>query len=158
MSNVVPFGRRKQDGADSEGETQRRFELQLFIKHPSIDPAEITATVGLEPKIQSRVGDARKTPKGTPLPGVYPDTSWRYGERHYVEKQWFASRVEELVDRLLPHKAFLLSLRESGGRTWIIVEFLGDGYFGDEISLRTLAKLVELGLDFGIEVFAVPQN
>ncbi|MBP0581098.1 hypothetical protein J8I29_17360, partial [Labrys sp. LIt4] len=56
------------------------------------------------------------------------------------------------------HKAFLLSLRESGGRTWIIVEFLGDGYFGDEIPLRTLAKLVELGLDFGIEVFAVPQN
>ncbi|MBP0582924.1 DUF4279 domain-containing protein [Labrys sp. LIt4] len=104
MSNIVPFGGRKQDGADSEGETQRRFELQLFIKHPSIDPAEITAAVGLEPKIQSRVGDARKTPKGAPLPGVYPDTSWRYSERHHVEKQWFASRVEELVDRLLPHK------------------------------------------------------
>ena len=158
MSNVVPFGRKNLGGTDSEAGPQRRFEVQLFIKHPSIDPAEITVAVGLEPKIQSRVGDARRTSKGAPLLGVYPDTSWRYCERHHVEKQWFASRVDELVDRLLPHKAFLHGLRESGGRTWIIVEFLGDGYFGDEIPLGTLAKLVELGLDFGIEVFDVPQN
>lgn len=158
MSNVVPFGRRKLDGTDSEGGSRRRFEVQLFIKHPSIDPAQVTATLGLKPKIQSRVGEARKTPKGMPLPGVYSDTSWRYCERHHVAKQWFASRIDELVDRLLPHKTFLRGLRESGGTTWIIVEFLGDGYFGDEIPLRTLAKLVELGLDFGIEVFAVPQS
>lgn len=158
MSNVVPFGWRNRDGADSEVGSWRGFEVQLFIKHPSIDPAEITTTLGLEPKIQSRVGDARRTPKGVPLPGIYPDTSWRYCERHRVEKQWFASRIDELVDRLLPHKAFLRGLRESGGRTWIIIEFLGDGYFGDEIPLRTLAKLVEFGLDFGIEVFDVPQN
>lgn len=154
----MPFDRRSRVSADSEGGSRRRFEVQIFIKHPSIDPAQITATLGLEPKIQSRVGEARRTPKGTPLPGAYPDTSWRYGERHHVEKQWFASRIDALVDRLLPHKAFLGGLRESGGRTWIIVEFLGDGYFGDEIPLRTLAKLVELGLDFGIEVFAVPQS
>ena len=158
MSNVVPFGRKEQDGGDSEASSYRRFEVQLFIKHPSIDPAEITTAVGLEPKNQHRGGDARRTSKGTPLPGVYPDTSWRYCERHHVEKQWFASRIDKLVDRLLPHKDFLLGLRKSGGKTWIIVEFLGDGYFGDEIPLRTLAKLVELGLDFGIEVFDVPQN
>ncbi|MGN8113926.1 DUF4279 domain-containing protein [Labrys sp. 22185] len=158
MSNVVPFGRRKLGGAGSEGKSQRRFELQLFIKHPSIDPAEITAAIGLEPKFQHRAGDPRTSPKGERLRSLYPNTSWRYSERHHVEKQWFASRVDDLIDRLLPHKALLLSLRESGGKTWIIVEFLGDGYFGDEIPLRTLAKLVELGLDFGIEVFAVPQN
>ncbi|QEN90937.1 DUF4279 domain-containing protein [Labrys sp. KNU-23] len=157
MSNVVPFGRKKQDDENSQQDMQR-FDVQLFIVHPSIEPDEITAAIGLEPTRQHPAGKPRVTPKGTSLPGVYPDTRWRYSERHHVEEQWFASSVEELVDRLLPHKSFLLGLRESGGETCVIVQFLGDGYFGDEVPLRTLAKLVELGLDFGIEVFDVPQN
>lgn len=43
----------------------------------------------------------------------------------------------------------------SAGR---IVQFLGDGYLGDNVPLQTLANMSELQLDFGIECFNVPQS
>ena len=120
-------------------------------------PAEITAALGLEAKIAHRVGDPRKTPKGTPLSGNYPDTRWRYDVRHETKDQHFADKVAALVDRLEPHKAFLGSLRATGGRATVIVQFL-DGYFRDQISQRTLSKLADLQLDLDIECFEKPQS
>jgi Domain of unknown function (DUF4279) len=158
MTNVVPFKRRSSGGSSSDEGSQRRFDVQLFIIHPSLDPSTISAELGLEPTVQHRVGGARKTPKGTSLPGNYPDTRWRYSERHHVREQWFVGRIDELLERLMPHKAFLLDLRTDGGTAYLIVQFLGDGYFGDALSRQTLVKMVELGLDFGIEVYEVPQS
>ncbi len=40
----------------------------------------------------------------------------------------------------------------------VIVQFLGDGYFSDNVPLGTLSKMAELQLDFGIECFSVPQS
>jgi hypothetical protein len=126
--------------------------------HPTIDPAAITAALGLEGHFVHPVGGQRKTPKGTLLSGKYKDTRWRHSIRHDVRDQWFAAAVVRFVDRLAPHKAFLHDLRSTGGRAMIIVRFLGDGYFGDEISRDALAQLVDLELDLGIECFSVPQT
>jgi hypothetical protein len=35
----------------------------------------------------------------------------------------------------------------------LIVQFLGDGFLGEDIPHKTLAAIVELGLDLGIECF-----
>lgn len=144
--------------SNSEEGSQRRFDVELFIVHPTLDPAEITAALGLQARIEHRVGEPRKTPKGTPLPGSYQDTRWRHSVRYDVKDQWFAGRLTNLVDQLTAHKAFLANLRSTGGRASVIVQFLGDGYFGDEVPHETLAKLVELGLDLGIECFSDPQS
>ncbi len=40
----------------------------------------------------------------------------------------------------------------------VIVQFLGDGYFSDNVLLGRLSKMAELQLDFGIECFSVPQS
>jgi hypothetical protein len=147
-----------QHTTDSTKGTSRRFDVELFIVHPTMDPAEITTALGLEGHFVHPVGAQRKTPSGMLLPGKYKDTRWRHSIRHHVEEQWFAAAVGEFVERLLPHKAFLHHLRSTGGRAMLIVQFLGDGYFGDEIGRPTLAKLVELELDFGIECFSTPQS
>jgi len=63
-----------------------------------------------------------------------------------------------LVNSLTPHKAFLHHLRTTGGSAEIIVQFLGDGYFGDSVPSRTLEMMTDLQLDFGIECFTVPQS
>ncbi len=136
----------------------RRFDVQLFIVHPSLDPAEISAALRLEPMVTHRVGDRRATPRGTPLPGTYPDTRWRYSVRHQVTDQWFVDGLGELLALIVPHKAFLDQLRASGGRAGLIIQFLGDGYFGDTVPHEVLSKLAELGLDLGIECFTVPQS
>lgn len=143
---------------EPEDGSQRRFDVELFVVHPTLDPADITAAFGLEAHFVHPVGQPRRTPKGTPLPGTCPDTRWRHSVRHSVEDQWFADRLADLVDRLVAKKAFLAELKSTGGRASVIVQFLGDGYFGDEISVETLAKLAELGLDLGIECFSVPQS
>src|SRR5712691_4231879 len=148
----------RQEASGSEEGALRRFDVELFIVHPSLKPAEITETLGMEAQPAHRVGDRRRTPKGTTLPGNYRDTRWRHSIRYDVEDQWFAETVAEFVDRLQPHKPFIRHLRSTGGRASVIIQFFGDGYFGDEISRETLAKLADLDLDFAIECFSIPQS
>jgi Domain of unknown function (DUF4279) len=147
----------EQNNPDLE-DTQRRFDVELFIVHPSLDPEEISRVLGLEGHFSHRVGEPRKTPRGTLLSGVHPDTRWRHSVRHTVAEQWFASAVVDFVGRLEPHREFLASLRETGGSATVIIQFLGDGYLADSIPLTTLVKLGELGLSLGIECFIVRQN
>jgi Domain of unknown function (DUF4279) len=140
-----------------EGGTPRRFDLELFIVHPTLNPAEISAALGLEARRAHRVGDRRKTPKGTLLPGNYPDTRWRHCVRCSVTDQWYAAEVTRLVDSLEPHKAFFANLKSTGGRASVVIQFLGDGYLADEIPHATLAKLVDLELALAIECYVDPQ-
>lgn len=139
-------------------ETSKRYRIELFIIHPTLDPTQITAILGLDARYIHRVGDQRKTPDGRPLSGTYPDTRWRYGRRFETSDQWFAGKLAELINYLEPHKEFLTKVRATGGRSCIIVMLLGDGYLGDEIPQDLMKKMVELKLDFGIECFTVPQS
>ena len=132
----------------------RRFDVELFIVHPTLDPAEISAALGLEAQGVHRVGDRRRTLKGTLLEGNYPDTRWRHSVRYEARAQHFRDKVAALVDELTPHRAFLADLRATGGRATVIVQFL-DGYFGDAIPAETLAKLADLQLELGIESYEV---
>jgi hypothetical protein len=149
----------QQETADLDEGTRKRFDLDLFIVHPTLDPAEITAALGLAGHFMHRVGDQRRTPTGTPLPGKYRDTRWRHCIRYEINNQWFAGALTTLMNQLVPHKAFFGSLRSTGGRACVIIKFLGDdGYFGDQISADVLARLVDLDLGLGIECYSVPQS
>jgi hypothetical protein len=144
--------------AQVEDGASRRFKVELLIVHPTMDPAEIAAALGLEGHFTQRVGDQRKTPKGTLLPGKYRDTRWRHCVRHAIKDQWFAEAVTQFVDRLAPHRAFLRDLRSTGGKAHVNLEFLGDGYFSDAIPRDVLSKLVDLELDLGLASYEVPQT
>lgn len=136
----------------------RRFLVELFIKHPMIAPSEITSALGLEAHVAHMVGDCCLTPKGNTGPGGYPDTRWRRSVQYIAADQWFVGEVEALVNLLEPNKAFLHYLLDTGGSAELIVQFLGDGYFGDTLPTPLLTKIVELRLGLGLEVFTVPQN
>jgi len=136
----------------------KRFHVELFIVHPTLDPTEISTALGLEAHFAHRVGDPRKTSKGQPLAGNYKDTRWRHCMECSTKDQWFAAEVTSLLDRLEPHKAFFANLRQTGGEASLIVQFLGDGYLSDEIPHAALVKLVALGLGLGIECFVDPQS
>jgi len=41
-----------------------------------VDPADITATLGIKPIRCWRAGEPRCTPKGNPLEGTWPQTFW----------------------------------------------------------------------------------
>jgi hypothetical protein len=146
------------EDTDVDEGPSRRVDVDLFIVHPTMSPAEITAALGIEAHIVHPVGEPRKTPRGTLLQGKYRDTRWRHSIRHELRNQWFADKIDALVNSLAPHKAFLSRVRATGGSAQIIVQFLGDGYLGDSVPLQTLATMAELQLDLGIECFTVPQS
>jgi hypothetical protein len=79
-----------------------RFDVELFIVHPTIDPLELTRTLGLEAHFVHPVGDQRKTPEGTLLPGTNRDTRWRHCRQYETHGQWFADEVAKLIDDLEP--------------------------------------------------------
>jgi len=86
--NQEPEARRRVEASRSRNEPNlaeaapKRFDVELFIVHPTIDPAELTRTLGLEAHFVHCVGDQRKTPKGTLLPGTYSDTRWRHTRQY----------------------------------------------------------------------------
>jgi hypothetical protein len=137
----------------SKDDPLRRIDVELFIRHPSLSPAEISTALGLEAHRAACVGDPRKTPKGRPLPGRYARTTWRHSTEYELIERLFADKITLLVDRLVPHKEFLHHVRATGGDATLIVQFVTDDYFTDIVPLDTLAKMVELRLDFGIERF-----
>lgn len=145
------------EGDENEEGAPRRVDVELFIRHPTMKPAEITAALGIEPLIVHGVGEPRRAPDGKQLGGAYQVTAWRHSVCYKLTEQRFADKVTLLVDLLLPHKSFLTGLRATGGETSIIVQFLGDGYLGDNVPVDTLVKMADLQLDFGIECFTVPQ-
>ena len=145
------------DKQSSDG-TSRRFDLALFIIHPTLNSTEITAEMGLQPHFVHSIGEQRTTPTGTLLPGEHKDTRWRHCIRHEVQDQWFVPILENFVDSMTRHSAFFERVKSRGGSTWLMVSFLGDGHFGDALPTATLAKIADLQLDLGIEVFSTPQQ
>jgi hypothetical protein len=145
------------DDTDSENLSCRRYEIALFIVHPTIDPSEITSQLGLAPVRTHRMGDQRTTPKGTMLEGTYSDTRWRNSVRYQSDEQYFAEKIDRLLDHIAPHKAFLNHLSDTGGTLEIIVQFLDGQYYGDTISNATLSRIASLDLRLGIESFGTAQ-
>jgi hypothetical protein len=140
----------------TDDDAWEHLRLELMIVHPKLSPAEITATLGLEPQWSRGVGEPRRTPKGKSLPGEYAETRWRYRVDHVVEaKPFFTGELAALLDLLAPHKQFLQGLRSGGGRACVTIEFLVGDLFHDAIRPSLLARLVELELDLGIEASGV---
>ncbi|MGD9769389.1 MAG: hypothetical protein AB7U62_17280, partial [Pseudolabrys sp.] len=66
----------------------RRFEVNLLIVHPDLEPTGIATALDLKPRIVRRADDIR----------------WRFSVRYEVTDQWFGKKMAEFVDRLVPHK------------------------------------------------------
>ncbi len=94
------------NNAESAG-SAKRFDVELFIRHPTLRPMDIEHALGLSATHSHCVGDPKFTPTGKQLAGRYPDTRWRHSMRHTTMDQWFRTEVEALVARLQPHEAFM---------------------------------------------------
>ncbi len=129
-----------------------RYEIRLLIKHPDIDPDSITSALGIEPHVSWRAGAPRKTPTGGNLPGVYRETAWSFSYRVEGSRR-FSIDIEKTLERLVPHRQFLLGIVESQGQVTLIVNLPGDINIGSVLTLDALSKISELKIRFGVEVF-----
>lgn len=68
-------------------------------------------------------------------------------------KPFFFSDAVKLIDRMEPHKAFLIEIEKSGGSASLVLDLPGDTNIGDVLPWREMARLCAMRIDLSIEVF-----
>jgi hypothetical protein len=129
-----------------------RYRIRLLIHHPHIDPDRITETLGLTPHFSAIAGSVRKAPNGAILPGPHRTSVWSHSFRVEGHRRFF-SEVLKMIDRLEPHKTLLHEIADSGGFMCLIVDLPGDVNLGSNFRWREMARLSDLHIDLGVEVF-----
>jgi hypothetical protein len=130
----------------------RRFSIVLLIRHPSMDPKDISEALGLTPHSSWKAGEPRLTPRGTVLPGPHKLSSWNH-IRQWAGDHSFAKEVENFVLELSVNRDFFTKLASEQARCELFVQLPGDASQGDSLSPSVLRQIHDLGLYFGVEVF-----
>jgi hypothetical protein len=126
------------------------FTVMLRIRHPSIDPHEITGKLGLSPQHSWKAGEARRTAQGAPLEGSYRESFWT---AEFQELETGLKGVREIeavlmaaVVQLRRSQAFLSRLHSDGGTVELSVEVIGDREFTLVLSPQLLSLLARAGV------------
>lgn len=145
------------DDDDPSSEEHHRYSVSLTIKHPSLDPAQITRALGITPRHAWLAGTPRETPAGTSLPGTYPNSYWVASEVVRGQRSFFKGAVS-MLERLEAASAFILSITDSGGTVSINVNLFGGENISSVIDWSTLLRFAALRVDLGVEVFPTMQR
>lgn len=138
------------------------FTMSLRIRHPYVEPAEITRILGIEPQHTWRVGEARRDPAGGELGGVYRESYWM--GRLMAEPQLASDHVgvESEVLRTLAQLrkcfGFLETLNGEGGAAELHVSIFARQEFRLEFLPESLRLLGKLGLSVALEVKPHPHD
>lgn len=132
------------------------FTMSLRIRHPRIDPAEITRTLGLEPQYSWRAGEERREPEGNALGGKYHESLWMCALMSRPELSTDQVGVESELLRALGALRrsfdFLRALRDDGGVAEIHVSIFAREEFSLEFLGETLAVLGRMGFTVVLEI------
>jgi hypothetical protein len=132
------------------------YKISLHFKHPSIDPKKITDAIGIKPKRTSKVGEPRKTPIGTPLPGLNSQTHW-YGNITgnkvlQSEKKDLCESLAKITGQLNPAKDFFQDFVSSGGEISLFIGLFCPQNSGIiipwELSARFASLRIRLDFDY----------
>ncbi|MGH8258713.1 MAG: DUF4279 domain-containing protein [Steroidobacteraceae bacterium] len=125
------------------------FTVSLSIRHPSIDPREITRTVGFEPQHSWRAGEARRTAQGQPLEGGYHESYWTGEFRELDASLRGVVDIEAVllaaVVQLRRSQSFLSRLQAEGATVELFIEVVGGNEFTFSLSPQLLAMLARSG-------------
>jgi hypothetical protein len=130
------------------------YKISLRIRHPALDPADMTSALGINPSRFWRVGERRHTPKGDLLEGIYRENYWtaRLAEGHWPDQD-LATAIGNLLNPLAVHRDFFHRIRSEGGRTELFVGWFFDGQSGGLFSSDLLARFADLKVDLSLDVY-----
>jgi hypothetical protein len=136
------------------------YSVSFRIRHPSLEPYEITREFLMEPGRMWKAGDARATPKGQPLTGTYKETYWYTNFCSNVTNtdESLPAALARFIDTLRAHKQFLLKLRHEGGSAEFFVGIFGMEQFGFEFEPVLLADLASMGMTLSLDIYPVRQR
>ena len=135
---------------------EHEFTMSLGVRHPDIDPAQITAALGLQPGHVWRKGEQRTDQAGGALAGSRRESYWVCeltprpkfsGERISVESEM--SSVLRMLGRSI---GFMQDLHHSGGATELHITVFARGDFRMELLPEEASLLGRVGLSITIDV------
>lgn len=139
------------------------FTIALCIRHPTIDPASITKTLGIEPQHTWKAGDARRGAGGEELDGAYHQSYWT--GRLMAEPQLSSEQttVESVLlttlSQLRRSYDFLQQLSTEGGAAELTVSLFARGVFRLDLSPESAALLGSLRLTIAFDIHPhLPRN
>lgn len=132
------------------------FMMSLRIRHPRIDPAEITRALGIEPQHIWRAGDQRLGSEGDEIGGIRRDSYWmgRLMTEPALAQDHVSveSEVEHTLGTLRRCFGFLETLKAEGGSAELHVSLYPRDEFRLEFLPASLALLGRVGLAIVLEV------
>jgi hypothetical protein len=125
------------------------YRVSLQIKHPSANPQDIIEGLGRMPLRYWAVGEPRRTPIGTALPGTQRETYcvFAVGEGNDGE---LADCLRSAVADLESAAPLFQELRATGGSINFYVSWTA-GERGEVLDTKLLFSIAQLGVDLGIE-------
>jgi hypothetical protein len=131
---------------------RRSFAVSLGIRHPDANPADITHAIGLVPKMTSRLGEPRKTPKGKRLGGTYQFSYWSHSF-DVAGAVNLAPVLEQLIVRLRPYKPFFRRIVRETGTVELFCGVFVDGNWDEALSHEVMRHLADLHIDLRLDVY-----
>ncbi len=128
------------------------FEIAIRIRHPTIDPKEITSHLCWEPSYSYMVGEPRTTPKGNSIDGINKETFW-YVELATATFKDIRNAIESTNNRLIGHKKYLEELVISEGKIEYFIGWFIENNASEKFPWKLLQECSELRIDLVLDVY-----
>lgn len=134
------------------------YTVGVRVKHPDIDPAEVTAALGFKPEHSWKAGESRRTPQGEPLEGAYRESYWtaRVIDADRISSDTLPLEVAlgQSLARLQRADQFLARINAEGGSIALFVGIFGAKNFGFEFPPTLLLRMGRLGVTMTLDVYS----
>jgi hypothetical protein len=136
------------------------FTMSLSIRHPNVEPSEISRALSIEPQHSWKVGDPRRGTEGEVLDGTYRETFWTARLMPEPELASDGVSVESVLLRTLSQLRksfdFFTDLSRLGGVAELQISIFGREDFRLEFLPESLALVGRLGLVISLNVTPQP--
>jgi len=136
------------------------FAMSLGVRHPDIDPTQITRALGLQPGHAWSKGEPRTDAAGAALSGSHRASYWfcEIASRPGLpdENASLESAISRLLQMLRKSIGFMQGLNDGGGGAELFVTIFARGEFRIELLAEEAALLGRTGISLTIEVKPCP--
>ena len=133
--------------------TTYRYNVSLRIWHPSLDPAEFTATLDLEP-LHFDVAGQQRVRKNKTLEFVAKESYWTHQFELPDEPQDIEELLQNLASKLSQHKHFFANICATGGRSEFFIGFYPENFnCGFELYPSLQRDCADLNLTLSFDIY-----
>ena len=142
---------------EDEPRTHYHFSISLRVRHPNIDPEQVTESLGIDPRRSWKAKEPRQAPTGAPQDGFNNDTYWTAEIAHGRWPLNLNKAIYDVLKNLVRHRYFLHRLRLEGGAVELLVGWFFENQSGDVLTHQCLALAGDLQVDLSLDVYSPRQ-